>query len=375
MMPLRKLTFVLASLVTLASAGNTWAGWQNVFQVTCNGCSNSGAAAVPAVSGFAPSTSYFGGGFTPSTSFSGSGSCGGDCGCCDPCPCPQQCCTTRYIQRSCYTPVVTMRAQTFTESVTTMRTSFFWEPVTTVRYSCQFDPCTCSYRQVACPQTCYRLRSQCCPVTNLVQRCCMVPVTTYQKSCWWEPQTCCSLVDPCANRGTSVAPAVNDGGSSGAVPAVQDSGQPAVPANPAGPMGDMNGGGASLRKSLRPVTPPVPQPQQYVQPPAPRTPVVPKYNSIAFEDGAVGQPTLSGQVVQDSQNRPRPGAKLLFVSDAAAGKQETTTADTAGKFKVTLTAGQWLVYVRDESGKAVYQTKVQVKQNENQQMMLVSRKQ
>jgi hypothetical protein len=271
-----------------------------------------------------------------------------------------------------------MKAQTYFERVTTMRTTYFWEPVTTVRYTCQFDPCTCSYRQVACPQTCFRLRSQCCPVTNLVQRCCMVPVTTYQKTCYWEPQTCCSLVDPCTGRASAVSPAVGDSFSgNGTTPAVQDSAappepNPAAPAVPANPMdAGTHNGGTSYRKSFRPPTPPV---QQYQPPPAPRAPIVPKYNSIALDRPASGQPSLSGQVMQDAYNRPRPGARLLFVSDASGGKHELATADNAGRFKVQLAVGNWQVYVRDDSGKAIYQTRVQVKPNESQNMTLVSRR-
>src|SRR5206468_9348363 len=65
------------------------------------------------------------------------------------------------------------------------------------RYSSYYDPCTCQYQQVACPTTCYRLRSQCCPVQSWVQRCCQVPVTTYRQCSYWEPVTTCCAPPAC----------------------------------------------------------------------------------------------------------------------------------------------------------------------------------
>src|SRR5581483_11786497 len=71
------------ALAVLAAGGTTaQAAWNNVFQVCCNHCRSSPAPVVAAYG-------------------------------CDPCPspCPAPCpqptttCTTRYVQRSCYTPV------------------------------------------------------------------------------------------------------------------------------------------------------------------------------------------------------------------------------------------------------------------------------
>ena len=72
--------------------GSARAAWDNVFQVCCHNCrsSNYVAAAVPA-----------------------------------PCnSCPQQTCTTRYVQRCYYQPVTTYRQSCYMEPVTTYRTRY-----------------------------------------------------------------------------------------------------------------------------------------------------------------------------------------------------------------------------------------------------------
>ena len=163
MKPLRGVLWLGALGYLMLHAAAVEAAWDNVFQVTCHPFRRS------SVSNYA-----------------------------DPCcnPCPQQCCTTQYVQRCYYQPVTVYQTRSYYEPVTTYRTSFYWEPVTSYRYTSYYDPCTCCYRQVACPTTCYQLRSQCCPVQSWVQRCCQVPVTAYRQGSYWEPVTSCC--DPCA---------------------------------------------------------------------------------------------------------------------------------------------------------------------------------
>jgi hypothetical protein len=155
--------WLAAGLLALLAGSPLHAAWNNVFQVCCNSC------------GGQTSASYYAPPADP----------------CNPCP-PPPCCTTRYIQRSYYQPVVTYQTKTYYEPVTTYRTSYFWEPVQTVRYTSFYDPSTCCFRQQACPVTAYRLRSQCCPVQSVVARCCTVPVTTQQLMTYYEPQTTCT---------------------------------------------------------------------------------------------------------------------------------------------------------------------------------------
>jgi hypothetical protein len=156
--------WLAAGLLTLLAASPLPAAWNNVFQVCCNSCGAQSSASFYVAPAADP---------------------------CNPCP-PPPCCTTRYIQRSYYQPVVTFQTKTWYEPVTTYRTSFFWEPVTVQRCTSHYDPCTCTWQQQCCPTTAYRLRSQCCPVQSFVARCCTVPVTTQRLVTFYEPQTTCT---------------------------------------------------------------------------------------------------------------------------------------------------------------------------------------
>src|SRR5262249_30090177 len=134
------------------------AAWDNVFQITCfhkkNRVTASYYYAPPVVAAYDP--------------------------------CCQSCCTTNYVQRCYYQPVVSYQTRTYYEPVTTYRTSYYYEPVTTTRYSNYYDPCSCGYVQVATPCTSLQLRSQTCATQSWVQRCCSVPVTSYQQAFYWE---------------------------------------------------------------------------------------------------------------------------------------------------------------------------------------------
>src|SRR5262249_27986402 len=155
-------------------------------------------------------------------------------GCCD--PCPQQVCTTRYVQRCWYQPVTTYQTRTYYEPVTVQTTRYFYEAVTSYRYSCYYDPCTCSYQRVATPVTCYQLRSQCCPVQTLVQRCCTVPVTMSQRQCCGEPQTSCCPVNPCATAPVAVAPSAPSVPSVPSPPVIQEQRPSPSPQTPPPPV-------------------------------------------------------------------------------------------------------------------------------------------
>src|SRR6266849_5024330 len=121
-MNFRVTRWLAAGLLALLAGSPLHAAWNNVFQVCCNSC------------GAHSSASYYAPQADP----------------CNPCP-PPPCCTTRYIQRSYYQPVVTYQTKTYYEPVTTYRTSYFWEPVQTVRYTSFYDPSCCCFRQQACP--------------------------------------------------------------------------------------------------------------------------------------------------------------------------------------------------------------------------------
>jgi hypothetical protein len=292
---------------------------------------------------------------------------------CCPQPCPQQTCTTRYVQRSYYQPVTTYTQRTYYEAVTSYRTSYYWEPVTSYRYSSYYDPCTGCCKQVACPTTSYRLRSQCCPVTSYLQRCQMVPVTTQQQVFYYEPVTTCCT--------TTVGAPVFGSPPPGGVPNVQE--QRTVPGAPnvnesREPPAGSESGYRGLPANPKPYVPKADD-SSYRQPqlrgPIPTQPAAPapaKPPSVRLEFIAeASNPNLEGEVVK--ADKPHPGARVTFVFADRQGVRQTATTDNDGRFGVTLDAGEWLVYVHDEAGEPVYKGKVQVKSDEPRRITLVSR--
>jgi hypothetical protein len=330
------------------------AAWCNVFQVTCFPRLHRSQAAV---SYYAPAAACP----TP---------------CCQPCP---QVCTTRYVQRCYYQPVVSYKTRSYYEPVTTYRTSYYCEPVTSYRYSCYYDPCTCSYQQVACPTTSYRLRSQTCAVQSWVQRCTTVPVTTYQQSSYWEPVTTCSAapVAPCPPQDCAPAPAAplstppppgaiepRPQGGPGVTENPNRNGTDTLPYNryyppPQDPMPPASG---SSYRQLPPGSS-VPQRQTAPAPPLPRIHL----------DRIVAAPLgeVQGQVVRRDK-LPSAGAQLLFVSSEGGIRQQAVAADRDGRYRVTLTSGGWLVYLQGVDGKPMFQHKIEILNNETRQVNLVT---
>lgn len=326
MRPLYPLAWGLALAWIAVGGAPARAGWNNVFQVCCNNCG--GSAPAPVVAGY---------------------------GGCDPCPqpCPQTTCTTRYVQRSCYTPVTSYRTSYYTEPVTSYRTSYYYEPVTSYRYSCYYDPCTCSYQSVACPTTSYRLRSRCCPVTSYLQRTCMTPVTSYQQSFYYEPVTTCCTTSvggavTTPPPGSAVAPNTSETVTPGA----------AVPAPPSGgpegtspPMSN-----ESLKRSPDfPAQPRMPGAEAAAGSSPRRPPPAVRFDRIASR----GNHNLQGKVVQ-ADRTPRAGAKILLVSVDAKTNQRTVTADRDGSFATSVGVGGWLVYTHDEQGRPVFSRRIEV---------------
>ena len=339
MRPFRVAVWCCAIGLFGAGATPLQAAWNNVFQVCCHRCGGPAPVAVPAAP--APVVANFG-------------------PCCD--PCPQQVCTTRYIQRCYYQPVTCYQTRTFLEPVTTYRTSFFWEPVTSVRYSCYCDPCTGCCKQVATPVTCLRLRSRCCPVTSYLQRCAIVPVTVQRQVFYYEPVTtccqtsCCAPCDPCAgaagtpgviNRQTQPLPAAPPAGSG--LPGVQQYNDTMPPA-----------GTSSRQPPLAPrLTAPVA--------PAPKPPTVKLERIVALPPHNV-----EGAIVREDKT-PQANARVKLVSADRQGVEQTVTADQSGQFRATLASGGWLVYIHRTDGKLEFVRKIEVRGEEPKQYTLVSR--
>jgi hypothetical protein len=325
------------AIACFAGAGQPLqAAWDNVFQVCCRGC----GGAAPAVANYSPVVAFS----SP---------------CCDPC-CPQQVCTTRYVQRCYYQPVTCYQTKTFYEPVTTYRTSYYYEPVTTLRYSFYRDPCTGCCQQVATPCTSYRLRSQCCPVTSYLQRCAVVPVTTYQQAFYYEPVTsCCQTAcaapcEPCngtpgvINRPT--VPGVRE--YQGGTPGVQQYNDSMPPA------------GTSSRQNA-PATPRLTAP---VTPGSVAPPAVKLERIVAIPPRKV-----EGVIVRNDKT-PEANARLKMVSVEQQGFEQTVVADKAGQFQATLASGGWLVYVQNSEGKLEFLTRIEVRDSEPKQFTLVCRR-
>src|SRR5206468_6117751 len=71
--------------------------------------------------------------------------------------------------------------------------------------------------------------------------------------------------------------------------------------------------------------------------------------------------TVEGQVVR-SDNTPRPGAKVVFVSGSQLPPQ-AVVANSAGRFHVTLAAGSWNVYVHGLDGNPIFHSRIDVNES------------
>lgn len=284
-----------------------------------------------------------------------------------PAPCPQQQCSTSYVQRCFYQPVTTYESRSYYEAVTTMQTSYYYEPVTSYRYSCYYDPCTCSYQQVATPVVTQELRAKSCPVQTWVQRCAQVPVTVMRKSCYLEPQTTCCTTTVGAlipTNGAMPLAANGNGAVQAAPPQIYTSPQtspPPVIKEGTAPSGPNVGGNMSYYQQSQWQAPATFK-QQSNPTPAPQV----KLDRIVYGPESF----VEGQIVR-TDNTPRPNASVLFVS-ADNGKRATATANNTGRFQVNLASGNWLVYVQGRDGTAQYHSRLNVQHNQSAKITVVN---
>ncbi len=351
---MKSCTLALGTLaVWAATALDVSAAWNNVFQTTLFGRLRRTAACCPApvVAAAAPVVAY------------SAPAC--------PDPCPQQQCTTSYVQRCYYQPVTTYETRSYYEAVTTMQTSYYYEPVTSYRYSCYYDPCTCSYQQVATPVVTHQLRAKCCPVQSWVQRCAQVPVTVMRKSCYLQPQTtCCTTTNGALIPVAGSMPLANGAAPSGPPQVIaspppqtappQSSAPPQIKDSTA-PSGPNVGGNMSYYQQSQWQAPATFKQQSN---PTPAPPV--KLDRIVYGPESF----VEGQIVR-TDNTPRPHASVLFVS-ADNGKRETATANNTGRFQVNLASGNWLVYVQGRDGAAQFHSRLSVRQNQTARITVVN---
>ncbi len=295
-----------------AGTGTASAAWNNVFQTCCNSC------------GPQPRTSFFA-------------------------PAPSPCCpTVAYQQRCYYQPYTAYKQETVYEPVTTYRTSYYWEGSTNYRYTSYYDPCTGCCQKVATPYTSYQLRSQCNAVQSYVQRCQMVPYTAYRQSCYMEPVVTYSV--PACPTCPTGAPA----------PAVME--QPGAAPRPLPGVSEDN------RTLPKQNLPPVESNKiKRVVPPSNSQPL--QADRIASNSNG----RLQGTIVADDRFTPKGGARIFFASASKQAAQFSAQADPGGRFSIDLPPGEWDLYMTGSDGKPVYHSQIDVKNNDQRLLTVVSR--
>ena len=311
-------------------SGEASAAWNNVFQTCCHSCGPRTSYSAPAPSG----------------------------GCCP--TAPAACCPTiSYQQRCSYQPYTAYKQQSYYEPVTTYRTSHYWEPVTSYRYTSYYDPCTGCCQRVATPHTSYKMRSQCNAVQSYVQRCQMVPYTAYRQSCYMEPVVSYSAPPACPTPSCPTCP---------------------TPGAPSGNPGISEGNGTSPPPMADPARQPLPGVSEGNLPPQNlpnnRNRVAPPTNNIPLRmDRISSNPNgvLQGTVVADDRITPKSGTRLFFASSEQTTPKYSAQADLTGRFSVELPPGDWTLYMAGRDGKPVFHSQINVRNNDQRVVTVVSR--
>ena len=302
----------IATLAGLAlSAGFASAGWDHVFQVTCNPCKDR--------------TSYY----AP--------------------PPPER--KVEYVQRSYYQPVTEYRRESFYTPVEEKVKSYYYEPVTSYKYTTYYDPCSGCPQDVATPVTSYRVREKCNTVTKWVERSRTVPVTSYRQvttmqpvvTYYYPPQVSSSYYLPA--EFAPPAPRVDE--LRGAPPTV---------------MPETSGGDGLLPKQNLPTD------SNFFQRSLPNR-TANKANSASLTRTG----SLRGEIVQSDRQTPRPNTKIIFVNPEKLDDRISAKSNEFGDFDVTLPAGEWYVYLGTGEGKAIFHKKLTVRELDNPLYRVVSR--
>jgi len=309
--PVRLAAPVIAAAGLLASAGSAAAGWDNVFQVSCNDCKPK------------PRTSYYSA------------------------PQPEK--RVEYQRSYYYENVTVMKPERFTEEVPVKVKSYYWDPVQTYTYKSYYDPCSGCSQQIAVPRTSYVRKEECSTVMKYVERCRMVPTQVQRKVEVTQPVV--TYYYPEQKRYVPDCELPSAGGSS---PGVDELRSPPTVAPD----------GARIAPQRLPVTE---QSRQKLSP-APARPTT--VNAHTASRGSAG---VRGEVVLNDQATPRPGAKVVFVNAKDNDLREYATADQFGNFDVKLAAGEWYLYLGNGEGKATMHKKISVGEYESREFKVVSR--
>ena len=298
-----------------AGASSARAGWDNVFQLTCNN----------------DRRSYY---------------TRDDC----PKPCPQPERRVEYVQRSYYQPVTEWKRETYKVPVRETVKSYYWDEVKSYSYTSYYDPCSQQCQQIAVPRTSYVLKEQCNSVERFVEKTRLVPVKSYREV-------------------TETTPVVTY-----YYPPTVRSSNYLIPAPPIGaPRVDEfrnspNGGTETISPTDLPTGG-----TGYPRPmPPPAKPGVSR--STPMNANTASRPArLRGEVVEQDQLTPKAGSKLVFVNADNHEDRKYSKANAFGEFDMTLPAGDWYLYVDRGDGQAVRYKKLTVAANDQREFKLVSR--
>jgi hypothetical protein len=208
-------------------------------------------------------------------------------------------------------------------------------------------------------------------------------VTSYQLSYYYEPvTTCCTTTVGAPIYGQLPAGAAAAPG--GAPPVVGEGRQVPTPQPPSVGEGrefaPSTSNGTQYDRNAAPYMPKAADSSYYRQPrlqsPVPAQPAAPPNQApprVRLERIAVLPDQSMDGLVVSSDRVPQANARVLFVHAEQAGGRQAVTADTRGRFRVTLASGSWLVYLEDGRGKQVFQRRVEVGGDQPRTMTLVSR--
>lgn len=311
--------FTLRSLfVALAMAGSSTgvqAGWDNVFQLTCNN----------------ERRSYY----TRDN-------------CPQPCAQPER--RVEYVQRSYYQPVTEWKRETYKVPVRETVKSFYWDEVKSYSYTSYYDPCSQQCQQIAVPRTSYVLKEQCNSVERFVEKTRLVPVKSYREVTETTPVVT-YYYPPTTRSSNYLIPAPPVG-----APRVDEfRNAPQVSPETISPT-DLPTGGSNYPRPM----------------PPPTKPGVSR--STPMNANTASRPArLRGEVVEQDQLTPKAGSKLVFVNALDHDDRKYTKANAFGEFELQLPAGDWYLYVDRGDGQAVRYKKLTVAANDQREFKLVSR--
>lgn len=301
---------LFAALAIASGASGASAGWDNVFQLTCNN----------------ERRSYY---------------------VRDDCPKPER--RVEYVQRSYYTPVTEWKRETYKVPVRETVKSYYWEPVKSYTYKSYYDPCSGTCQEIAEPRTSYVLKEQCNSVERFVEKTRLVPVRSYREVTETTPVVT-YYYPPTVRQSNYTVPA------------------PPIGAPRLDEFRSVPNGAAP--ETIAPTDLPTtgtnyPRPMPPAKPSASRSVPVPAHTA--------SHARLRGEVVANDQITPKAGSKLVFVNATNHEDRKYAKANAFGEFDTTLPAGDWYLYVDRGDGQAVRYKKLTIAANDQREFKLVSR--